>query len=78
MDIYFQSQIGTCSEYIGEEKGGKKESVSVIISPLRVQTDQDAMNMKVVNGCNMWQGCRNKKCHLSKAARLLPKVGSKS
>ena len=42
MDVYIQSTIGVCSEFI---VGGKKKEVSIVISPLKlVQKDN---NLKV-------------------------------
>ena len=73
MDITVQihSEIGVCQEYM-EEKGKKKETISVVISPLKVQGDDTGMNLKVINGCSMWQSCCNAKCFFSVAARTKP------
>ncbi len=73
MDIYISSEIGVCQEYM-EAKGKKKETISVVISPLKVQTEAEGLNLRVINGCNMWQGCSNDKCFFSTAARTNPKI----
>lgn len=73
MDIYVSSEIGICQEYIAE-KGKKKETISIIISPLKVQGDDTGMNLRIINGCNMWQGCYNSNCFFSRAAREKPKI----
>lgn len=71
MDIYIQSEIGICNEFMSG-KGKKKESVSIIISPLKVQSEDTTI--RVISGCNLWQGCHNPSCFYSKAARQLPKI----
>ncbi len=71
MDIQIQSQIGTCEEFMADLKA--KESVSIVISPLKVSSVDDS-NIRVTSGCNLWQACRNKRCHFSFEARKLPKI----
>lgn len=71
MDIYIQSQIGLCQEFMVVK--GKRETVSIIVSPLKV-IGIDEKNLKVVNGCNMWQSCENVRCFYSKAGRGAPKI----
>ena len=73
MDVYIQSEIGICQEFM-QEKGKKKEAVSIVVSPLRVQGDDTGMNLRVINGCNMWQSCCNSNCFFSVAARTVQKV----
>lgn len=73
MDVYINSEIAICNEFI-PEKGKKKESTSVVISPLKVSQIESEMTLKVTSGCNMWQGCFNPKCHFSIAARRLPRT----
>lgn len=76
MDVYIQSEAGTCNEFT-RRKGGEKEVVSVVISPLKIQTENEGMNLRVISGCNMWQGCFNASCHFSRAGRQLPRVESR-
>ena len=75
MDIYFVSTVGVCEEFRTtkiKEKKLDKESVSVVISPLRAEGQEG--NIKVAHGCNMWRACQNKDCYFSMAARTLPKI----
>ena len=69
MDVYVSSEIGTCSEF--EPK--HKDPVSVVISPLRLESNE-AGDLKVISGCNMWRACQNAKCYFSGAARKTEKV----
>jgi hypothetical protein len=66
MDLYVQSTIGTCDNFIGDDN--KKTSISIIISPTKLITE-DEKNIKVQNGCSMWRGCNNAKCFFSIKAR---------
>ncbi|MGA2669853.1 MAG: hypothetical protein ABSF21_00295 [Dehalococcoidia bacterium] len=72
MDINITNAVGQCTEFKGAV-GAKKEMVSVIISPLKVTAEDDA-HIKIINGCNLWQGCFNKACQFSIAARKIPKI----
>jgi len=72
MEINIQSQIGACEEYMAEVESGRT-LVSIVIYPLRVISVDDS-NIRVTNGCNMWQACQNSRCHFSAAARRLPKI----
>ncbi|MDP2727853.1 MAG: hypothetical protein Q8P59_09960 [Dehalococcoidia bacterium] len=71
MEIKIESQIGICEEFMEEAKG-KKAAVSIVISPLKVVGGDEVI--QVTSGCNMWQACRNQRCHFSSEARKLPKV----
>jgi len=66
MDIYFTFEIGTCNQF--HKEGGKKETVTIVVSPLRVE-GTGTERLKVISGCNMWQGCRNPDCFYSSASR---------
>ncbi len=71
MDIYFTYEVGICNEF----KPGDtaiKEAVSIVVAPLRVEGTEE--RLKVISGCNMWQGCRNTNCFYSSAAREKPKA----
>ena len=68
MDVYFQSEIGVCDQFLPKQK----EPVSIVISPLRVEGTEG--HLKIVNGCNMWLGCEQKNCYYSQAARALAKL----
>lgn len=74
MEINIQSQVGICQDFMSSVKAAR-ESVSIIVSPLKVNMDGES-NIRVINGCNMWQACHNAKCHFSYASRQLPKVKS--
>jgi len=67
MDLYVQSEIGVCNEFV---KGSKKEQVSIVISPLRVEGAKEDQ-LRIIMGCNMWRACLNKACYFSLAARQL-------
>ncbi len=71
MEVRIESAIGVCEEFMAEP-GGKREAGSIVISPLKIIGDESAL--QVTSGCNMWQACRNQRCHFSSAARQLPKV----
>ena len=72
MEINIQSQIGSCEEYM-DRVNSEMMTVSIVIYPLKVISADDS-NIRVTNGCNMWQACCNKRCHFSAAARRLPKL----
>ncbi len=59
-NIYFQAESHICNEFI---MGGKKQSVSAVISPLKVTEGNNAI--KLTSGCNMWEHCENRNCHFS-------------
>lgn len=67
-DIYINSAIGACTEFIPEDSTDKLEEVSVVISPIRVVQDGESV-LKVVQGCNLFRACNNPDCYFSKAAR---------
>jgi len=71
MDVYISSEIGECINYLPDGKS-KKETVSIVISPLRVEVGED--KLRVVSGCSMFSGCNDPGCHYSAAARRLPKI----
>jgi hypothetical protein len=64
MDVYIQSQIGECSEFIMNKE---KQQVNVVISPLRIHGNED--DLRVISGCNLWKACENPACYFSKASR---------
>lgn len=70
MDVYVQSSIGECDQFTSDETGNKKQKVSVVISPLRLEGDEQT-KLRVVTGCNLWQACQTKACYFSTAARKL-------
>lgn len=73
MDIYFNSVIGTCTEFqmLGKSDGAKQE-VSITISPLKVHQDEDKGTIKVTSGCNLWKACGNVACQFALSARPQP------
>ena len=63
MDVYVQSTIGACSEFVVD---GKKKEIAIVISPLKlVQDEKNEKNLKVNSGCNMWRACQNAECQFS-------------
>lgn len=75
MDVYIQSEIGTCTEFTCVEDGETvKRHTTVVISPLRIEGDEKS-KLRVVTGCNMFKDCLTKACYFSAAARI---VSSKS
>lgn len=60
MEINIINAIGTCAEFV---QGGKKQEISVVISPIRITGDEGAL--KITNGCNMWKACENKNCQFA-------------
>lgn len=70
MDVYINSEIGECSDFIGDD--GRTRNVSIVISPLRVESSED--RLKIVSGCSMFQGCKNPECYFSSAARKKEKI----
>ncbi|KKM25983.1 hypothetical protein LCGC14_1589400 [marine sediment metagenome] len=71
MDIYFTYENGTCNQF-QENEGGEKEEITIVVAPLRVE-GKETDSLKVISGCNMWQGCNNPNCSYSKAGRMKPR-----
>ncbi len=65
MDIYVQSTIGTCGEFMVD---GKEFETSVVISPLKITQKENDQVLQVNSGCNMWKACQNPRCHFSLVA----------
>jgi len=59
-NVYFQAQIGECTEFVCD---GKKQRASIIVAPLKVYSNEDLV--KVINGCNLWKACTNLNCQYS-------------
>jgi len=74
MDIYFTYENGTCNQF-QEKEGGKKEEITIVVAPLRVE-GKETDSLKVISGCNMWQGCHNPNCFYSVAGRTKPRIKS--
>ncbi len=68
--VYVNSEIGNCNEFT---MGGKKQSISVVISPLKVTADESAGVIKINSGCNFWKSCENIRCQFSQVAYGGPK-----
>jgi hypothetical protein len=62
MDIYFQVAIGPCDQLIMD---GKKQTANVVISPLKVDVNEEKNAIKASYGCNLWKSCGNKSCQYS-------------
>jgi hypothetical protein len=72
MDLYFTYVNGSCDQFM-RDPDGTKELVSIVVAPLRVE-GIETEKLKVITGCNMWQGCKNPDCFYSSQARNKPKV----
>lgn len=64
-----------CREFM--EEGKKKEVCSIVISPVKVIGLEGGSEVKIVNGCNLWQACVNPRCHFSAGGRKKPKISGK-
>ncbi len=73
MEVNLVSQIGQCAEFIAEGSK-KKEPVSIVIYPLRIDGGKKEGDLNVITGCNMFEGCFNVKCRFSAAARSVPRA----
>jgi hypothetical protein len=74
LTIQIQNAIGECDHYMPDVGSKEKELVSIIASPLRVDISEDGLNIRNANGCSMFETCQDVRCHLSAAARKLPKI----
>jgi len=61
------SPPGPCSEYIDDE--GKKQTVSIVVSPLTLTANEEQSKMVFQTGCNLWKSCHNEGCYYSLASR---------
>lgn len=68
IEIKIENTVGECTEFV-PDKGKKKESVSIIVSPLKVSVNENEDRISVTNGCNMWKSCQQEACWYSVAAR---------
>ncbi len=68
MEINVQATMGNCNQFMDAADSRKKE-VSVVISPLKVITNESGDRLQVNSGCNLWRSCFNKDCWYSIAAR---------
>ena len=67
MQVNIQATQGACSEFIDEK--GKKQTVSIIIAPLKVTANEEQSKIVVQTGCNLWKSCLNEGCYYSLASR---------
>ena len=67
MQVNIQAIQGACSEFVDNK--GKRHDVSIVISPLKVATNEDESKLSVITGCNMWKSCYNDGCYYSMASR---------
>ena len=67
MEVNIQATQGVCSEFVDDK--GKKQTVSIVISPLKVMANEEQSKIVVQTGCNLWKACRNKGCYFSMASR---------
>jgi hypothetical protein len=66
MDIYTQATMGSCDQFMSD---GEKSEITVVISPIKVSTNENGDKIKIVTGCSMWKSCQNPDCYYSIAAR---------
>ena len=64
-NIYFQTEIGECTEFLDVDLK-HKHTVTVIISPLKVYSDDSTV--RVNSGCNFWKSCHNQRCQFSEVS----------
>ena len=67
MQVNIQATQGVCSEFLDDK--GKKQTVSIIIAPLKVTANEEQSKIAVQEGCNLWKSCQNKGCYYSMVAR---------
>lgn len=67
MEVNIQAVQGVCNEFIDDK--GKKQTVSIVISPLKLTTNEDQNKIVVQTGCNLWRACKNAGCFYSMASR---------
>ena len=67
MQVNIQAIHGVCSEFVDNK--GKRREVSIVISPLKVATNEDESKLSVITGCNMWKSCCNEGCYYSMVSR---------
>jgi len=67
VEVNIQATQGVCSEFVDEK--GKKQNVSIVISPLKVTANEEQSKIVVQTGCNLWKACQNKGCYYSMASR---------
>ncbi len=68
-DIHLTYSIGACTDFM---QGGKAQTVSIVIAPLKVTDDGNEIKLK--SGCNMWKACQNPKCEFSQVSYGGPKI----
>lgn len=67
MEVNVQAVQGVCDQFVDDK--GKKQAVSIIISPLKLTTNEDQNKIVVQTGCNLWKSCHNEGCFYSMASR---------
>jgi hypothetical protein len=68
IEVKVEAVIGDCTNFTSEPKG-KTETLSIVISPLKVSISEDESRLAVTSGCNLWKSCHNQGCWYSIAAR---------
>ena len=72
MELNVQAVIGLCGEFRDENL--QQGEVSIVISPLKVNLNEDGGKVSIITGCNLWKSCHNEACWYSVAARDKKKV----
>jgi len=67
VEVNIQATQGVCSEFMDDK--GKKQNVSIVISPLKVTANEEQNKIVVQTGCNLWKACHNGACYFSMASR---------
>jgi len=67
MEVNLQAVQGACSEFVDDK--GKKQTVSIVVAPLKLTANEEQSKIVVQTGCNLWKSCRNEGCYYSMASR---------
>jgi len=67
VEIKVEASPGVCNQFMDDR--GKKGEVTVVIAPLRIETNEDASRLNITMGCNLWRSCMNAGCYYSLASR---------
>ncbi len=61
-EIYFQSVVGPCTEFVGVD--GQKKKITAVISPFKIIQKDEMTTIK--SNCNHYLACKNPECSFSK------------
>ncbi len=63
-ELYFQSTIGSCTEYV--DINGQKRKITAVITPFKVIEKNSVITVKT--NCNHFLSCHNKECTFTKCS----------